>query len=66
MTSFTSRIRPLSPLVTRSWQGATLDLWKVDIAAGATGRYVARDPRFVVVLDSGQTSMDLTCGDVRR
>ncbi|MFX0547186.1 helix-turn-helix domain-containing protein [Roseovarius sp. S1116L3] len=63
MTSFTSRIRPVSPLTTRSWQGATLDLWSVDIAAGARGRYVARDPRFVVVLDPLQTPMALDCED---
>ncbi len=63
MTSFTSRIKPAMPLVTRSWQGAVADLWTVDIGAGASGRYVARDPRFVIVLDPASAPMDLTCED---
>ncbi|WP_375257026.1 helix-turn-helix domain-containing protein [Citreimonas sp.] len=59
VTSFLSGIRPAAPLVYASWHGVVADLWRVDVGQDGHGAYTARDPRFVVVLDEGESTLRL-------
>ncbi|SFD78214.1 helix-turn-helix domain-containing protein [Roseivivax sediminis] len=60
VTSFLSGIRPAAPLVCGFWHGAVADLWRVEVGRDGHGAYTARDPRFVVVLDEGESPLRLS------
>ncbi|ETX30370.1 helix-turn-helix domain-containing protein [Roseivivax isoporae] len=61
VTSFLSDIRPAAPLVYGAWEGAVADLWRVEVGQDGHGAYVAPDPRFVVVLDEGESPLRIAC-----
>jgi AraC-like DNA-binding protein len=60
VTSFLSGIRPAAPLVYAAWDAGVADLWRVEIGRDGQGSYTARDPRFVVVLDRGDSPLRLS------
>lgn len=62
MKSVLSNIRPTAPLIYAASRGLVADLWSVEASADARGEYVARDPRFVIVLGNCTSPLSLANG----